>query len=114
MENKEGSNPLSGLSKYWQVIVGVFVFTLTVGGYIQKQKYDDKDTENSNIKIEQHFSKIEKEVADQNERNDKEQKEIKEQVYKELEQRVDDLEELAAYEKGYKEGYQKALNDKKK
>lgn len=83
----QNNNPLSGISKYWQVIAAVLVAALAVGGYLEKQK--DHDAELSSVKVAV--------------------EEIKEQVYKELEQRVDDLEE----DKAYRDGYQQALKDMK-
>lgn len=94
----QNNNPLSGISKYWQVIAGVLVAALAVGGYVEKQKDIEADTLSKDNKYELRFKNQETKIE-----------EIKEQVYKELEQRVDDLEE----DKAYKDGYQQALKDMK-
>lgn len=92
----EGGNYIQ---KNWQTFAWVAGLLFALGGGWAKFESQHQEIE-----------ALKKQAVVTNELHDKEIKEIKEQVYKEIEQRVDDIEEEEARE----DGYEQALKDFKK
>lgn len=89
---ESNNNPLRSLNNYWQVIAGILVVAIAIGAYMERQRDTQDDLVNFKSQMDIRFNNLESKVTN-----------VEDQAFKELEQRVDDLEEKAAYDQGYKD-----------
>lgn len=92
---------ISGISRHWQIIAGVLVAAIAVGGYVERQKDHDAELQNFKTQTEERFKSLET------------KQENKFKSEEEIEQRVDDLEEYRAFEEGYRQALKDINNEKK-
>lgn len=90
-------SPIGGITKYWQIIVGILVAAITIGGFLEREKDTEKDVATLRDTYEERFKVIE------------EKQEKRGKIIEEIDLRVDKIEQYRAFE----EGYNQALKDLK-